>query len=104
MTQPKTTTMYSITGKVAYNYKLVQVSGHDEAAICCYDKEGNRTWSTSSIKKATKLPDGSGSSVVTESGSVYFLLHKEEHNSSWKIGLQIKRPGVFDRLQKAGVL
>ena len=104
MTQPKTVTMFDMTGKLAYNYKLVQVSGHDEVAVCCYDSHDARTWETSPIKKAIKLPDGSGSAVSTESGSVYFLLHKEEHKSLWKAGLQMKRPEVFARLQDAGVV
>jgi hypothetical protein len=96
--KPKETVVNGIACKVMLNWKLVQVSGQDKVGIVDYDDEGNRVWQTSPVARVN------GDMVQTESGSYYLLRKENMHGSLWQLGLQMKRPAVYDRLKATGII
>lgn len=83
--------------KVLDNWKIIQVHGGTVCAVS-YDKDDNHLWVT------TEIVGGKQDMVRTKSGSVYQLPKGSAHPSLWKIGLQLKRPEQYARLEACGVL
>ena len=88
----------------AVNWKLVQVSGEDAVCVCMYDSNNVRMYTTTAVKAVKRSDPDKGSFVRTESGTNYFLADAEKHPGLWPMGLQVKRPGVFSRLQAKRIL
>ena len=93
-----------VTAKVAYNWKLVQISGENRVAICCYDANGERAEMSTPVKKIIRSEALKGCAAQTDSGSFWVLEDATTHQSLWKMGLQIKRPELYERLKEIGVL
>ena len=88
--------------KTAVNFKFVQVSGEDKVCVIQYDADGNRIAVSTPVTRAKVCPER-GPVVQTESGQVYRVPFANQHQSFWKLGLQIKRPGMYQRLVDNGV-
>ena len=83
--------------KVLNNWKIVQVRYGSVCAIS-YDANDNHLWVT------TEIVSGHHDMVRTKSGSTYQLPKEKAHKSLWKVGLQLKRPDQYARLEACGVL
>lgn len=90
--------------KALNNWKLVQVEGADEVSIVGYTRTGERNGQSTPVVKACYLSTHKGSLFQTKSGSYYFQSEGTKNQSIWPLGLQMKRPAVYDRLRELLVL
>lgn len=89
--------------KTAENFKFVPVSKEDKVCVIQYDADGNRIAVSTPVTRAKVCPER-GPVVQTESGQVYRVPFKNQHQSLWSIGLQTSRPKVYQKLVDSGVL